>query len=361
MNALVTGATGLLGLATVKQLLARGDGVRAVCRDHSEELAALGAEILIADLHDRNAILDACRDTDVVFHTAAVIGTSGPWDRYCATNYFGTRYVVDGCLKHGVGRLIFSSCASITFDGAPRKGDSPLEAGGQSPFRAERGVDESVPSPARWLNHYLHTKALAERQVLSADGLENLRTCVLRPALIWGPGDRHFLPWLVNLARRGRLRRIGDGTNLLETVYVDNAAEAHLLAADALFRSARFSQSETCDADTTASPAGRAYFITQEEPVNCWQWINDLLALSGLPPVAGTISLDRAWKAGAWNDLFRLMFRRKADPALSRFQVVQLGRTNLFDTTAARRDLGYAARVSTADGMRCLAACQNVP
>src|SRR4029077_9587939 len=106
----------------------------------------------------------------------------------------------------------------------------------------------------------------------------------LRPHLIWGPRDQHLIPRLLDRARKGRLRQVGDGQNVIDAVYVENAAAAHLLAADAL---------------RPASPVcGMAYFITNGEPVNCWQWINDLLQVAGLAPIKRRISLSLAYAAG---------------------------------------------------------------
>ena len=268
MNALVTGGGGFLGLYVVEQLVERGDRVRAICRDECPRLDALGVEIVRADLRDRPAVVAACRGVDCVFHIGGVAGMVGPWRRFFETNTLGTRHVVEGYLAHGIGRLIYTSSPSVTFNG-----------------HNQLGVDESIPYPRRWLCHYAHSKALAEQHVLAVNGTSGLATCSLRPHLIWGPRDRHLIPHVVDCARRGRLRRVGDGSNLIDTVYVENAAAAHLLAADAL---------------APGSPvAGRAYFISQGEPVNCWAWINELLALAGLPPVRKTLSLPAAWLLGA--------------------------------------------------------------
>ena len=95
------------------------------------------------------------------------------------------------------------------------------------------GGDESLPYPRRYLAHYPRTKAEAERLVLAANG-PDLATVALRPHLVWGPGDNHLIPRLLARARSGRLRIVGDGTNRVDVTYVDNAAAAHLLAADRL-------------------------------------------------------------------------------------------------------------------------------
>ena len=169
-----------------------------------------------------------------------------------------------------------------------------------------------------------------------------LLTCSLRPHLIWGPRDPHLVPRLIERARRGRLRQIGDGTNLVDMVYVDNAAQAHLLAADALIE---------------GSPVGgRAYFISQGEPINCWQWINDILALAGLPPVRKKISLAAARRIGFVLESVYRALRIAREPLMTRFLATQLATSHYFDITAARRDFGYRPNVSTQEGMRRLSA-----
>jgi 2-alkyl-3-oxoalkanoate reductase len=325
VNALVTGASGFLGLYVAEQLVARGDRVRALCRKNDPQLAALSVETVCADLRDRQAVIDACRDVETVFHVGGVAGMGGPWRAYYQTNVLGTRHVLEGCLRHGVGRLVYTSSPSVTFDG-----------------RSQEGVDESAPYPKRWFSHYAHSKALAEQHVLAANGQQGLLTCALRPHLIWGPRDRHLIPQLLNCARRGWLRRVNDGKNRIDTVYVENAATAHLLAADAL---------------RPGSPvAGRPYFISQGQPVNCWDWINELLALAGLPPVQKSLPLPVAWTIGAVCEAAYSLLRLSGEPPMSRFLARQLSTSHYFDISRARHDFGYEPKISMDEGMRRLAA-----
>lgn len=323
MNALVTGPGGFLGRYVVEQLVARGDRVRGYSRHAYPELESLGVEQHQGDLRDRERVVAACAGIDVVFHVAGIAGISLRAEPFFGINTLGTQHIIEGCRRHGVGRLVYTSSPSVTFDG----GD-------------QCGVDESAPYPRRWLCHYPHSKALAEQQVLAANG-DDLRTCSLRPHLIWGPRDQHLIPRLLARARAGQLRRVGDGNNLVDMIYVENAARAHLLAADALARDGR--------------PAGKAYFLSQGEPVNCWDWINDILALAGLPPIRKHISLRAAWTVG-WvlESLYRLL-RLEGEPRMTRFLAAQLATSHYFDLRAARADFGYEPTISTAEGMRRLA------
>jgi nucleoside-diphosphate-sugar epimerase len=323
VNCLVTGAGGFLGLYIVEQLVARGDRVRALCRRRAPELDALGVETVLADLRDAEAVAAACEGIDVAFHVAGVAGIWGPWNYFYSINTLGTRHVIEGCRRRRVGRLVYTSSPSVTFEG----GD-------------QCGIDESAPYPKRWLCHYPHSKALAEQEVLAANGRDGLLACSLRPHLIWGPRDRQLVPRLIERARAGQLRRVGDGTNLIDTVYVENAAAAHLQAADRL---------------AVGSPvAGQAYFITQGEPVNCWQWIDELLVLHGLPPVEKSISTSAAWAIGAVLEMIYAALRLKGEPPMTRFLASQLGRSHYFNIDRAKRDFGYQPQISTAEGMQRL-------
>ena len=323
VNALVTGGSGFLGQYIVEQLVRRGDRVTAFCRRKSYPLEALDVNVFLGDLRDRPAVDDACRGVDTVFHVGGIAGMGGPWRLYRDTNVLGTQNVVDGCLANGVGRLIYTSSPSVTFDG-----------------RDQCGINESVPYARRWLGCYAHSKALGEQISLAANGRLGLLTCALRPHLIWGPRDRHLIPTIINAARRGRLRRIGDGTNLVDTIYVENAAAAHLSAADAL---------------VPDSPVpGQAYFISQGEPVNCWAWIDELLALAGLPPVRKSVPQPLAYAAGAMWDGIYAAFHWQGDPPMTRFLALQLATSHYFDISRAKRDFGYEPTISVAEGMQRL-------
>ncbi|MBI3863730.1 MAG: NAD-dependent epimerase/dehydratase family protein [Planctomycetia bacterium] len=323
MQALVTGGGGFLGLYIVEQLVARSDKVRVLCRGDYPRLGELGVECVAGDVRDAQAVARACAGVDTVFHVAAVSGIWGPWSHYYTINTQGTENVIAGCRQHGVRRLVYTSSPSVIYDG-----------------RDQRGSNESLPYPQKYLCHYPHSKALAERAVLAANGQEGLATTALRPHLIWGPRDNHLIPRLVARARSGRLRRVGRGDNRVSMSYVENAAHAHLLAADRLAPG--------------SPPAGQAYFINEPEPVNLWRWIDELLTLSGLPPVRKVISSRAAYAAGAVLEAVYTAARLPGEPPMTRFLAQQLGGTHFYDTSKAIRDFGYAPLVSVAEGMHRL-------
>jgi nucleoside-diphosphate-sugar epimerase len=203
MKALVTGGAGFLGLYITEQLVARGDSVRVMSRHSHPRLGELGVDWQQGDVRDPASVERACRDIETVFHVAAVPGIWGPWKLYYETNTLGTRHVLEACRKHQIARLIYTSSPSVIYDGADHL-----------------NVDESYPYASRYLCHYPRSKALAEQEVVAADGRDGLATVSLRPHLIWGPRDNHLVPRLIARARSGRLRRVGKGQNVISMSYV---------------------------------------------------------------------------------------------------------------------------------------------
>ncbi|WP_152971961.1 NAD-dependent epimerase/dehydratase family protein [Desulfatitalea tepidiphila] len=318
---LVTGGGGFLGNAIVRMLVDRGDRVCSFSRQRYPELDRLGVFQHTGDLGDADAVRRACRGVAAVFHVAAKPGVWGPYEAYYQANVQGTLNVIAACRAEGVRRLIYTSSPSAVFDG-----------------RDMEGVDESVPYPARYEAHYPRTKALAEQAVLDA-ARNGLPAIVLRPHLIWGPGDNHLAPRL--LARAAKLRRVGTGDNKVDTIYVDNAARAHVLAERRLAESPELS--------------GRIYFISQDDPIPLWEMVDHILAAGGLPPVRKKISPALARFAGTLCEALFHLFRIKSEPPMTRFVANELATAHWFDISAAKRDLGYRVEVSTEQGLRRLA------
>jgi 2-alkyl-3-oxoalkanoate reductase len=373
-SVLVTGGTGFLGRRLVERLLGEGRRVTVLGRTPAPELEARGARFVRASLDDAAAVRGACAGIDSVFHVAAKVGVWGRYDDFFRTNVLGTRALLEGCRVHGVQRLVYTSTPSVVYNG-----------------RALAGADESLPLTTACPSPYPLTKAIAEREVLAANS-RSLRTIALRPHLIWGVGDPHLVPRVLARARAGRLRIVGAGRNRVDMVHVANAVDAHVLAERALgvchslddklgiSSETKTSHCHLMDdnqlraggggeggggsdprapahagpvraAMARARPAdGRAFFITNGEPVALWDWINDLLRALGERPVAAKISLGAASAIGAACELAWRALGLRGEPPMTRFIAAELAKDHWFDLTAARRDLGYVPRVTMAAG-----------
>ncbi len=322
MKALVIGGGGFLGSRIARMLHERGDQVTVLGRRRYPQLEAVGITAVQGDLRDAGALGRACKGKDVVFHLAAKIGIWGKRRTFWEINVAGTENVIEACRANGVCKLVYTSTPSVVF------GDQDL-----------CGVDESQPYPSRYLAAYPETKAAAERMILAANS-PSLATVALRPHLIWGPGDPHLVPRLLDRARNGRLIRISNTDNLADITYIDNASDGHIRAADALAPGTR------C--------AGRAYFINQGEPVSLWSWIAELLERLGVPHVRRSISFRTAYWAGAGFEALYRILQIENEPPMTRFLATQLARSHYFSICAARRDFGYEPQVSTEEGLRRL-------
>ena len=316
---LVTGGGGFLGGALVRRLVADGDRVRTLQRGRYPELEALGVECVQGDIADAEIVDRAVAGCRRIFHVAAKVEMWGSLEPFRLANVVGTRNVVDAARRHGVPRLVFTSSPSVVHGG-----------------RDIAGADESLPYPEAYEAAYPATKAEAERLVLAANGPE-LSTVALRPHLVWGPGDTNLVPRIVARARAGQLRLVGDGSNLVDTVYIDNAVDVHLLAAE------RLAPSAAC--------AGRAYFVTNDEPWPVKDIINGFVTAAGVAPVERSVPL---WVAVAAGWLFETLHRLRGgagEPRMTRFLARHLATAHWYDISAAKHDLGYIPRVSLAEGM----------
>lgn len=318
----VTGGGGFVGQAIVRQAIGRGFDCTVIGRNRYPAVEELGARCRVGDIRDATFITEAVRGADTVFHAAALAGIWGPWSSYRSINVHGTENVIGACRVNGVAHLVYTSTPSVVFD----RDDI-------------RGGDERLPYPNTFLCNYAKSKVIAEKMVLAANS-ENLATCAIRPHLVWGPGDPHLVPRLLMKGKKKELKRVGSGENLVDISYVDNVAYAHLLAADNLAGS--------------RSAAGRAYFMSQCQPVNLWGWINDLFERVGIDPVTDAVPFSVAYAAGAVLELLYTVFRKKDEPRMTRFLSEQLAKSHYFSCGAIERDLGYYPIVSTDSGMEKL-------
>ncbi|HBE67925.1 MAG TPA: 3-beta hydroxysteroid dehydrogenase [Planctomycetaceae bacterium] len=320
---LVTGYGGFLGSAICRQLLAGGYHVRGIARSAYPELAAKGVDCIEASIEDADAVGHAVQGADAIIHTAAKAGVWGPYDSYYRVNTEATTGLLEAACAADVRAFVHTSSPSVTFAG-----------------EHQSGVDETVGYPDRWLCAYPQTKALAEQAVFDRLN-DRLFGCALRPHLIWGPGDPHLFPRVVKRTLAGRLRRVGGGQNLIDTVHVESAASAHLAALERLL-----------DADRAVS--GQAFFLTDGEPVECWQWISEILQTAGVPVPNKSISFRAAYAVGAALETAYRAMGRQAEPPMTRFVAAQLALDHYFSIRKAQQLLGYSPQI---DRNNALAEC----
>jgi nucleoside-diphosphate-sugar epimerase len=317
---LVTGGGGFLGSAIVRRLIERGDDVRSLARNFYVELEQLGVDQVQGDISDPEDVAKACDGRDIVFHVAAKPPPWGKYDDYYRINVTGTQNIIDSCRKQNIARLIYTSTPSVVFNG-----------------KDIEGADESMPYPNKFCTHYSETKAIAEQNVVAVSN-RKLNTIVLRPHEIWGPGDNHILPRLV--ARANRLKQIGNGKNRIDTIYIDDAADVHVLAADKLKENPKLS--------------GRIYFISQDEPVPAWDIVNALLKAAGCKQIKKAVPFRIAWLAGALLELVYNTLQLSGEPYITRFMAEAVSQSHWFDISAAKKDLGYKPKLTTAEGLKRL-------
>ncbi len=263
-------------------------------------------------------MLKSLQGIDTVFHVAALAGIWGSWKQYYTSNVIGTENVILGCIKNKIPVLVYTSTPSVVFDRKDIKNGN-----------------ESLPYPTSFLCNYAKSKVMAEKMVLSV-AQDDVNTWSIRPHLIWGPGDPHLIPRLVERGKAGSLKIIGDGQNMVDISYIDNVVHAHILAAKNLFSS--------------KSAKGKAYFIGQERPVKLWTWINELFGLLDIEPVTKKVPLPVALAAGSiLETLFRFM-DKKNEPKMTRFLAEQLAKSHYFSHSHAQQDLGYEPLVSIEEG-----------
>lgn len=320
---LITGGGGFVGGAIIRLLLQKGVECEAIGRNRYPHLEKLGVTCHQGDISDTRFIKETfSQNYDLVFHTAALAGIWGDRDEYFSTNVTGTENVIQACQDNNIQGLVYTSTPSVVFS------NTDIYDG-----------DESLPYPDKFLTFYAETKAIAEKLILHVDQNE-LRTCAIRPHLIWGPGDPHLLPRLLQRGRSRQLKIVGEGKNFVDITYVENVAHAHILAAYNLL--------------STGETVGKAYFIGQEEPVNLWQWINTVFRKVGVPEVSQKVPFPLAYSIGYALEKTGQLLQKKNEPKMTRFLALQLAKSHYFSHQRARKDFSYSPIVSTEVGVEHL-------
>lgn len=320
-NILVTGAGGFLGRYIVKALLKKGHQVVGLGRTKHQDLIDQGVRWVQADIRDLEKTRLALKDIDTVFHCASKVAMWGEWDEFESINVQGTQNLLTACLENNVKKFIYTSTPSVVF--------------GQDSIN---GGDEKLPYPTQSLSLYGKSKAIAEKNVLDIDQ-SKLLTCAIRPHLIFGPGDDHLVPRLVQAARDNKLKIIGNGENLVDVIAVENAAEAHILAFENI---------------SPSSPiCGQAYFVAQDKPVKLWDFTNHLLKIHGTKPVTKTISFKLAYFVG-WlcETVAKIIGYKKDKLPMTRFVAMQLSKSHWFYHAKAQNDFGYKPLITTEQALK---------
>lgn len=319
---LVTGAGGFLGSYIVRDLIERGYDVYSFSRKKYQNLEALGVTQRQGDLGNYEDVERALLGMDAVIHTASQVGMWGRYEDFYKTNVTGTDNIIHACHKHQIKKCVYTSTPSVAF------GDQSL-----------KGVDESVGYPDRYLSIYAETKAIAEKKMLLANN-GVLSTVALRPHLIFGPGDLNLVPRVVEAARAGRLKIVGDGENLVDVTYVENASLAHIMALEKL---------------SSDSPiAGKAYFLGQG-PIKLWDFTNEILKRSKMPPITKKIPFKVAYTVGMMIEFFlKLIGKYDIHPPMTRFVALQLGKSHYYNHHNLEHDLGFRPKFSIEEGLNRL-------
>jgi nucleoside-diphosphate-sugar epimerase len=319
VKALVTGGGGFIGRRIVEMLLEQGHEVHFLARSQYPEVEALGATAHVIDIRNPTDLISVVKGVDVLFHVASKAGVWGTKEAYYSTNVEGTRALLDAAIAAHVPRFIYTSTPSVV-------GYESDIINGQ----------QDLPYAKHHRFHYPASKTIAEKMVLAANG-PKIATVAIRPHLVFGPGDNHTLPGVVSRAQANKLIQVGDGSNLVDVTYVDNAAGAHIDAMHAL-------------KDHTSAPAGRAYFIGNDEPVVLWDWIGTLVHALGLPGPRVKLPLWFATILGTLFEWVWTIFKLDGQPRITRMIAAGVARSHCYDMEPAKRDLGYTIRVNMEEG-----------
>ncbi|HEX5615176.1 MAG TPA: NAD-dependent epimerase/dehydratase family protein [Acidimicrobiia bacterium] len=317
MKVLVTGGTSLLGGAIAQRLQARGDDVTVFQRRPS----GLAVHEVLGDVGDRSALDAVVAGAELVIHAAAKVAVVGPWSEYAATNIAGTEHLLDAARRAGVGRFVYVSSPSVAHAGRSLVG---APAGPADPDAAE--------------GNYSRSKAFAERLALAASA-PDFPVVAVRPHLVWGPGDTQLVGRIVQRAEAGRLAIVGSGAALMDTTYLDNAADAIVAAAD-----------------RAGTLGGRAFVISNGQPRPVRELLHRITRAAGLDPPRLRVPVVVASTAGRVVERVWAALDRRDDPPMTRFLAEQLSTAHWFDQRETRRALDWHPEVDLEEGFARLEA-----
>jgi nucleoside-diphosphate-sugar epimerase len=318
----ITGGNGFLGKAIIKMLLQQTDlgEIISVGRSPQPELKKIGVTTVVADICDKKKIIEFSKGSDIIFHTAAKASIWGKYNDFYNTNVIGTENIIEACKVNNIPIVVYTSSPSVI----------------SSKNNIING-DETISYPKKYYSHYAKTKAIAESIIINAAD-KILKSVSLRPHLIWGPGDPHILPRIIEKASKNKLIRIGDKKNIVDLTYISNAAYAHIKAAESLMDSYKIS--------------GKTYFISDDAPIILWEWIDNFLEQLGIPKVKKSLSINNAKRLGGIFENIYTLLQKKNEPPITRFAAMQLGLSHFFDISAAKKDFSYHPIISNDDAIK---------
>jgi nucleoside-diphosphate-sugar epimerase len=314
---LVTGGTGFVGGAVAQRLRSEGCTVRALVRRNYDPtaLTAVGCELCYGDITDAASVVEAMRGIDAVVHCAAFASDWGPRETFEKVNTEGSRHVFDAALQCGARRVVHISTTDVF-----------------GIYTDGRVIDDSFPLKKPGFP-YSDTKAEADRMALAYTQERGLPVAVIRPTYIYGPGDRTFLPEVVDAMRTHQMAFIGSPHNTIPLCYIDNLVDAILLAL------------------TRDKAVGQGYIVSDGAVVT-WRELTDLLAAQlDLPKVKLTIPLPLAKAAAVATETLAKIARFTRRPALTRYEIEIGGRDLRYSNRKICGELGFSPRVLPAEGL----------
>lgn len=318
---LVTGGSGFVGKNLIKKLLKEGYTVKSLSRGHYKELDDLGVISCKGDIGgDYETIKDYFKDIYAVYHVASKVDMWGKYEDFYKTNIVGTQNIIKACNENNIKYLIYTSSPSViaTEDG--------LE-----------NVNETFPYPKKYDAFYPETKAAAEKLIIEEGKKGNVLTIVLRPHLIWGPGDKNLIPTILEKSKS--LKQIGDGENIVDVSYIEDCVDAHLLALKALEENPKLSSN--------------VYFVTQNEHIKLWDFINKILVAYGKKPITKKVSKSLALNAAKILETASKIFP-SYKPIFTKFLITEMTTHHYFDISKTINDLGYHPKFSIDEGIKTL-------
>lgn len=310
----LTGASGFIGGAITKRL-SREHWVLAMARtaQSHDKIKALGARPLTCTLETIG--WELLKEVDVVIHCAAFVEPWGKFQDFYDVNVTGTRRLIEAAKKAGVKRFIHVSTEAVLFHG-----QDMIDA------------DETYPYPSSSPFPYSETKRQAEQLVIAANVPGKFETIVLRPRLVWGPGDETILKNLSEMVDKGRFRWIDEGAYLTSTCHVENFADATLLAME-------------------RGKGGEVYFIVDKEVSTMRDFLTALLGTVGRTPGNQSLSGKLARTVAWWVEAFWKLLRIRKKPPITRFSAAIMSSHCTINGEKAQRELGYVPRISLEAGL----------